>query len=225
MYSPRIKDRGTRGFTLVELLVVIGIIALLLGILMPGLGKVRQISRRVACKAQLHDIALAFRMYLDDNRNVMPPAADTPWSFASMQPWEVKRPSESTSGKPPIVKFLGSYLSVSSGELAESDGKKCYAKVLACPGDNRGGINKFYFKIQQSSYWYRDRLGGRMLDKTAFRSNSPLKDLEIIGDFDAFHGSKLTVDAGQRYDENIEPPMGAYNYLFADCHVGDRKGF
>jgi Tfp pilus assembly protein PilE len=211
--------------TLVELLVVIGIITVLLGILVPSLGKVRQIARRTMCKAQLHSVAQAFRMYLDDNRNTMPPAASMPWKFSSAQPWEVKRDSDIFSGRPSIVKFLGTYLSVSGNELAEADGKKCYAKVLACPGDARGGVSKFYFKIQQSSYWYRESLGNQMLDKTAFRRHSPLKDMEIMGDFDAFHGSKLTVEAGERYGENLEPPIGSYNYLFGDCHVGDRKGF
>ena len=50
-----------------------------------------------------------------------------------------------------------------------------------------------------------------MLDKTAFRSHSKDKDMEILGDFDAFHGTKGA--------------LGSYNYLFADCHVGDRKGY
>ncbi|MDO8303419.1 MAG: hypothetical protein Q7T18_09265, partial [Sedimentisphaerales bacterium] len=143
------------------------------------------------CKAQLHDIALAFRMYLDDNHNTMPPAAAVPWKFSSAQPWDVKRDIDILSDKPALVKFLGAYVSVSSSNVAEASGKKCYAKVLACPADNRDGISKYYFKIQQSSYWYREQLGNRMLDRTAFRSHSPLKDLEIIGDFDAFHGAKL----------------------------------
>ena len=64
MSSVMVQKCRQHGFTLVELLVVIGIIVLLLGILMPALGKVRQIARRTTCKAQLHDIAFAFRMYL-----------------------------------------------------------------------------------------------------------------------------------------------------------------
>jgi prepilin-type N-terminal cleavage/methylation domain-containing protein len=215
-----------KGFTLIELLVVIGIITVLLGILVPSLGKVRQIARRTMCKAQLHSVAQAFRMYLDDNRNTMPPGAAIPWKFSSVQPWDVKREGDIFSDKQPIVKFLGSYLSVSSSELSEADSKKCYAKVLSCPGDSRDGISKYYFKIQQSSYWYNERLGGSPLDKTAFRRHSPLKDMEIMGDFDAFHGAKLTVTAGERYDpDTVVPPVGSYNYLFGDCHVGDRKGF
>lgn len=67
------RNKGM-GFTLVELLVVISIISMLLAITIPSLNKARQYSKRTACKAQLHDIGMALRMYLDNNRNKMPPA-------------------------------------------------------------------------------------------------------------------------------------------------------
>jgi len=56
-----------KGFTLVELLVVIAIIALLLSILMPALGRVRQQSLAASCQVSLHQRALIFKMYTEDN--------------------------------------------------------------------------------------------------------------------------------------------------------------
>jgi prepilin-type N-terminal cleavage/methylation domain-containing protein len=62
----------SRGFTLIELLVVIAIIALLMAILMPALQRVRKQARTVACQANLHQWALIWAMYTEDNNGYFP---------------------------------------------------------------------------------------------------------------------------------------------------------
>jgi prepilin-type N-terminal cleavage/methylation domain-containing protein len=70
-----------RGFTQLELLIVIGIIAVLLAFLLPVIGKVRRSARSVSCLSQLHQIVLAFQQYTSDNHGRLPDplAADVSW--------------------------------------------------------------------------------------------------------------------------------------------------
>ena len=112
--------RKQSAFTLVELLVVIGVIALLISILLPALQRAKENANRVVCLSTLKQLGGALAMYTDDNKGLYPYCAAnlTPedWIY-----WQ--------SGRNP-----------DDGRLVKYQGKKFNPKYYTCPSDDARGI-------------------------------------------------------------------------------------
>jgi prepilin-type N-terminal cleavage/methylation domain-containing protein len=67
-----IRNRRSPGFTLVELLVVVGIIALLVAILIPALSRARESANRTICLSNIRQVATALISYTADNNGSFP---------------------------------------------------------------------------------------------------------------------------------------------------------
>lgn len=124
------------GFTLVELLVVIGIIAILMGILIPTLSRARESANTVACASNARQLALAIRLFSQEHRGYMPTVSDKHWA------WQ-RDPSRSiwvyrSGNNPPVVLDWASsllpYLGVRTVEWFNQAPDKVL-KIYLCPSD------------------------------------------------------------------------------------------
>lgn len=66
------RGEPIRGFTIVELLVVVAILAVLLAVVMPSLSSAKELARRAVCASHQHSLNLAFNEYTSENRNKLP---------------------------------------------------------------------------------------------------------------------------------------------------------
>ncbi len=124
----RSGDARRRGFTLVELLVVIGVIALLISILLPALSRARRSAETVACASNLRQLGMGMRMYSEANRGFLPTVGYTTPDFVTM--WST---------------LLNNYLARTEGRLPGRDYMRCRTMYRGAPYDldiiNTYGVN------------------------------------------------------------------------------------
>ncbi|MEO0512339.1 MAG: prepilin-type N-terminal cleavage/methylation domain-containing protein [Planctomycetota bacterium] len=157
-----------RGFSLIELIVVITIIALLIGILLPVLPKVRDAGKRTACAANLRSVGQAVELYKNDFNEVYPVARYMP------------RPWLSGDTDPAFNDTLAAYMEPNSPAWA-CPGDKVVADVTYIDEETGAEL------VSGVSYRYVSILSGFTLETNPLVSRLRFQptDVPVAHDFDA----------------------------------------
>jgi len=225
--------RKRLAFTLVELLVVIGIIALLIAMLMPALTRARQHSLSLKCKAQMRDVGNTLRMYGDEFRGVLFPIGEEYFNPKTKRiEWQTLgyEPSQPDLGRArrwpvPAFRLTDEY---TNGTYDKSkpiqDVPVHNPESLKCPNDVDPKEDHTYI-LNKYLAINTDRgvkFGGRIRDKDG--NGRSYSDVVLMGEKRVSEPDYyMEADPSTEFDRVVDPykhgvKLGS-NYLFLDGHV------
>ena len=184
--SPSARSHAS-AFTLIELLVVIGIIATLIGILMPALSTVKREGRKTVCASNLKQIGNAVVLYTQQYRGRYPRSPSLP----SVNPLNL----------PPVQDRLAPHIAMgASAAQHHIDQGTGVMQVFRCPAD------EVVFPLEKNSYFYNQELGERPLHETflfqVYRGD--LSRIPVLWDADKYHGGSVPLN-WLFVDSHVEP--------------------
>ena len=222
-----------KGFTLIEVLVVVAIIALLVAILLPSLSKAKEQSKRVACASNQHQLVVGALAYANAFHGVLPlrhePAT---WQFALPYAWDDKvmvKPASRYWGKSMKVAGCPSHRGVyaepqftTAGTINNVDDWLCSILYLAGLGDQKMNYNGTWYEKKPSAADLRvERNKPHQIvfadwnmwsdEGWAFVNHPKVSVTSVFGDF---WGSK-----GDQSREGIVASIAGGNRAHADGHV------
>jgi prepilin-type N-terminal cleavage/methylation domain-containing protein/prepilin-type processing-associated H-X9-DG protein len=187
--SPDARSRRP-AFTLIELLVVIAIIAVLIGLLLPAVQKVRESAARTQCSNNLKQIGLAMHTY-QDNYRILPPgwlvnaaggAPNPGWGWGTLILPYVEQSNVYTGLAPDTTGTVGMPAAAANTNLTLS------LSVYLCPSDPSPPINTLLGGYGRSNYvCNREVLGPDVFGRATYLSIQTIRD-----------GSSNTILVGER---------------------------
>jgi prepilin-type N-terminal cleavage/methylation domain-containing protein/prepilin-type processing-associated H-X9-DG protein len=160
--------RGRRGFTLIELLVAVGVIAILIGLLLPALSGARRVSGQLTCASNLHQWATAVQLYAAANNGYLPRRGQGVGVTT-----KIDRPTDWFNALPPMFQ-AAPYIDLSAAKQISRPGGK--TSVWLCPqASDMTGDNYWAYAMNMGlSVWDSDQNDGQPDKITSVGSTSIL---------------------------------------------------
>lgn len=220
--------RRFSGFTLVELLVVIGIIALLISVLLPALGRAREAAQQVKCLSNMKQIAQATIQYTLDNKGIFPSNGGTNVSWHTGVADTIAKRAQGTydwiawqykshPAAPPTYEgmkvtdsALSKYLSKEAGTLEQ---------LFRCPSDDvenhilAKGQDKYLYSYSLNNYVVTTPGKPRKLSGKGGVRNAAERLLVVCED-----GKNIDDGAFQANPANMSPTSTQDSNVISDRH-------
>ena len=196
-----------KAFTLVELLVVIGIIALLIAILLPALRKAKDMAQRTVCGSQMRQLTAAWMIYANDNKGTMV-SCDTA-KYGWVTDLGAGQTIEQTIKNGALYKYLNS-IKVYKCPTEQTTTRLCTYSLNNYLGTRSPGVWSDWYEIMKLSSIRRTSETIVFIEENDSRGYN-------MGGFVEWY--PLTVTPGQWVDYVAGWHLGGANFSFADGHV------
>lgn len=210
----------SRGFTLVELLVVIGIIALLISILLPSLNKARSAAKAVQCQSNLRQIGQAMQMYVGGNKGALP------YGFSS---YTNSAGTQYVNWATLLLHTMDPKLDIESSTNWQNSSVSAIRASMFCPevpGDSRNAGysgNVHYMchpRLMPQQSYFTDKFTGQLLQPYRLAHVKRSSEICII-----FDGSLVNVAGTDVWHPNSDVPVAncldAYRLTWSGAQFTD----